>query len=53
MQFAKKLGISDSSLNRLEIGEQNISLRLIERLCARLKCDITDLFPKERKSKEL
>ena len=45
-QFAKRLGISKSSLNRMEIGDQNVSLRTLERLCSRLKCDISDLFPK-------
>ena len=44
-RFAKKLGISKSSLNRLEIGEQNVSLRTIELLCKKLRCDIADLFP--------
>ena len=45
-RFARKLGISKSSLNRIEIEDQNVSLRTLERLCARLKCDISDLFPK-------
>ena len=43
-ECARKLGISKSSLNRIEIGQQNVSLRLLERLCARLKCDVADLF---------
>lgn len=43
-RFAKRLGISKSSLNRMEIGEQNVSLRTIERICQRLKLDIVDLF---------
>ena len=42
--FAKKLGISKSSLNRLEIGEQNVSLKTLEVLCSRLKCEIGELF---------
>lgn len=46
-QFCKKLGISNASLNRLELGNQNISLKTLEKFCARLKCDISDLFPKE------
>ena len=45
VQFAKKLGISKSSLNRLEQGDQNVSLRTLETLCRKLKCDIADLFP--------
>jgi transcriptional regulator with XRE-family HTH domain len=46
VQFARRLGISKSSLNRMEIGDQNVSLNTLERLCTRLKCDIADLFPK-------
>lgn len=45
-QFAKKLGISNASLNRLENEVQNISLNTIETLCRNLNCDIEDLFPK-------
>jgi len=44
VEFARKLGISDSSLSRMEIGDQNVSLKTLERLCTRLKCDIADLF---------
>ncbi len=46
-RFARKLGISKSSLNRMEIGTQNVSLRTLETLCSRLKCDIADLFPRK------
>ena len=45
--FARRLGISKSSLNRMEMGDQNVALKTLERLCARLKCDVADLFPKE------
>jgi DNA-binding Xre family transcriptional regulator len=47
--FARRLGVSKSSLNRMELGDQNVSLKTIEKLCARLKCDVADLFPRERK----
>jgi len=46
LQFSRKLGISNSSLNRMEQGEQNVSLKTLEVLCKRLKCDIADLFSK-------
>ena len=46
-KFAKTLGISESSLNRLELCEQNVSLKTLEKLCQRLKCDIGDLFPRD------
>ena len=44
LQFSRTLGISNSSLNRMEQGEQNVSLKTLEVLCKRLKCDISDLF---------
>lgn len=56
LQFAKKLGISKSSLNRIESGEQNVTLETLEILCTRLKCDVTELFSasdKKRRSNRL
>lgn len=47
LRFCRKLGISKSSLHRMEEGDQNTSLRTLEVLCSRLHCDIADLFPKE------
>ena len=46
IQFARKIGISDSTLQRLEIGEQNITIDTLERLLGRLKCDLRDIFEK-------
>jgi DNA-binding Xre family transcriptional regulator len=43
-QFSRKTGVSDSTLHRLELGEQNISLKTLEQLCDRLKCSVSDLF---------
>jgi len=52
LKFSKKLGISNASLNRMEISRQNVTLDTLETLCARLKCDVGDLFAKpESKSK--
>ena len=45
-QFARKIGISDSTLQRLEIGEQNITIDTLERLLGRMKCDLRDIFEK-------
>ena len=42
--YARKLGISDSTLQRLEIGEQNITVDTLEKLLDRLGCDIADIF---------
>lgn len=42
--FARKLGISKSTLNRMEMGEQNVTLDTLDVLCTRLKCDVAGLF---------
>lgn len=43
-QFARRVGISDSTLHRLELGDQNITLKTIEQLMDRLKCSVSELF---------
>jgi len=42
--YARKLGISSSSLHRMEMGEQNVTLTTLERLLKRLKCNVADVF---------
>jgi transcriptional regulator with XRE-family HTH domain len=42
--FARKLGISSSSLHRMEMGEQNVTLKTLELLLKRLKCGISEVF---------
>ena len=43
-QFSRKLGISDSTLQRLGIGHQNVTLKTLEQICDRLNCSISDIF---------
>jgi DNA-binding Xre family transcriptional regulator len=43
-QFSRKTGISDSTLHRLELGEQNITLNSLEQICDRLKCTVAEMF---------
>jgi transcriptional regulator with XRE-family HTH domain len=43
--FARKLGVSSSSLHRMEMGEQNVTLKTLEFLLKRFKCSIRDIFP--------
>jgi len=43
-QFSRKIGISSSTLHRLEMGEQNITLKTLEQLCSRFICKVSDLF---------
>jgi len=45
LQFARKVGISHSTLHRLEMGDQNITLATLTHLSERLKCSIRDFFP--------
>ena len=42
--YARKLGISASSLHRIEMGEQNVTLKTLEQLLKRIKCRVVDLF---------
>ena len=44
MAFAKKIGIAQSTLNRLENLEQSVTLHLIEKIADRLKLDISELL---------
>jgi DNA-binding XRE family transcriptional regulator len=44
MKLAKTLGISQATLNRLENGSQNVTLKTIGRLCAALRCQVAELF---------
>lgn len=45
--FASKLGIAPASLNRIEQGTQNVTLKTLDSFCSRLGCDLRDLFPTE------
>jgi transcriptional regulator with XRE-family HTH domain len=43
-QFSRKMGISNSTLHRLEMGEQNVTLKPLEHLSDRFHCKISELF---------
>jgi DNA-binding Xre family transcriptional regulator len=43
-QFARKTGLSDSTLHRMEMSEQNVTLKSLEQICTRLKCKVSDIF---------
>jgi len=43
-QFARKTGISDSTLQRLEIFQQNVTLDTLELILKKLNCDLGDIF---------
>jgi DNA-binding Xre family transcriptional regulator len=42
--FARKIGISSASLHRMEMGEQNVTLKMLEYILKRFKCSISDIF---------
>lgn len=44
LQFSRDLGLSRSTLNRLEEGTQNVTLDILDGLCDRLNCDVAELF---------
>ena len=43
-QFARKLGVSRATLNRLENDSQNVTIKTLDRIVKSLKTDISELF---------
>ena len=43
-EMARRLGISQPTLNRLETAEQNTTLRTLTQLCLAFRCRLGDLF---------
>ena len=43
-EMARRLGISQPTLNRLETAGQNVTLRTLTQVCRALRCKIGDLF---------
>ena len=46
--FSRKLGITPSSLFRLENCQQSITLKTLQQILDRLKCSWSDIFPAQR-----
>lgn len=44
-EFSREVGISSSTLQRLEIGTQNVTIDTLENITTRLKCRMKDIFP--------
>ena len=42
--FARKLGISQATLARLESGAQNTTVKTLQQICKALRCTIGELF---------
>jgi transcriptional regulator with XRE-family HTH domain len=45
-QFARKLGLSDSTLQRIEMMEQNVTIDTLEQIVNQLRCRVSDIFRK-------
>jgi transcriptional regulator with XRE-family HTH domain len=43
-EMAKRLGISQPTLNRLENAGQNTTLKTLDQLCRALRCEVGDMF---------
>jgi transcriptional regulator with XRE-family HTH domain len=46
-EFAKKTGLSHTTLHRLERGEHHLTLSKLETVLNRLKVKLSDIFPEE------
>jgi DNA-binding Xre family transcriptional regulator len=42
--FAQRLGVSQSTLQRLEMAEQNVGIDTLETICVRLHCEIGEQY---------
>ncbi len=45
--FAKKVGVSHTTLHRIERGEHHITLSKLETILGRLRVKLKDVFPEE------
>lgn len=45
--FSKKVGVSHTTLHRIERGEHHITLSKLETILVRLKLRLSDVFPDE------
>jgi transcriptional regulator with XRE-family HTH domain len=43
-QFARKMGISPATLHRLEMAEQNVTLKTLQQIVDRSKCSVFEVF---------
>jgi transcriptional regulator with XRE-family HTH domain len=46
-EFAKRVGVSHTTLHRIERGEHHITLNKLETILNRLKVQLKDVFPEE------
>jgi transcriptional regulator with XRE-family HTH domain len=46
-KFSKRVGLSHTTLHRLERGEHHLTLYKLERILDKLKIKLVDIFPRE------
>jgi len=46
-EFGKKVGVSHTTLHRIERGEHHLTLQKLETILNRLKIHLSDVFPEE------
>lgn len=44
-EFARRVGVAQSTIMRIENHEQNVTLDTLEQLCRAFRVDIEELFP--------
>ena len=49
VQFEKRMGISASTLHRIEMCRQNVTLDMLEAITDRLKVSLSDIFEEQKK----
>ena len=43
-KFSRKTGLSTSTLQRIEMMQQNVSINTLEQIVNRLRCRMSDIF---------
>ena len=46
-EFSKKVGLSHTTIHRLECGEHHLTLNKLETILEKLKIRLKDIFPNE------
>jgi transcriptional regulator with XRE-family HTH domain len=46
-QFSKQIGLSHTTIHRLERGEHHLTLNKLETILGKLKIKLSDIFPDE------
>ncbi|ETW95000.1 MAG: hypothetical protein ETSY1_32455 [Candidatus Entotheonella factor] len=44
LDFARTLGVSKTTLLRIEMADQNVTIDTLETICRRLRCSVADLL---------